>query len=72
MVLDMFILRYLLVIQVKILSRQLDMYVIIDFDSESFEKLCSNNIGNTVFESVGELSYTTDFKFQIEGSVVNS
>ena len=49
-----------------------NMYVIIDFDSESFEKLCSNNIGNTVFESVGELSYTTDFKFQIEGSVVNS
>lgn len=30
LVLDMFILRYLLVIQVKILSRQLDMYVIID------------------------------------------
>ena len=49
-----------------------NMYVIIDFDSEAFEKLCSNNIGNTVFESVGELSYTTDFKFQIEGSVVNS
>ena len=49
-----------------------NMYVIIDFDSEAFEKLCSNNIGNTVFESVSELSYTTDFKFQIEGSVVNS
>jgi len=49
-----------------------NMYVIIDFDSEAFEKLCSNNIGNTVFESVGELSYTTDFKFKIEGSVVNS
>lgn len=49
-----------------------NMYVLIDFDSDSFEKLCSNNIGNTVFENVNELSYTTDFKFQLEGSVVNN
>lgn len=49
-----------------------NMYIIVDFDEEAFEKLCSNNIGNSVFEDVSELSYNTDFKFQIAGSVVNS
>ena len=46
------------------------LYVLIDFDTESFEKLYSNNIGNSVVDE--DLEYDTDFKFKFTGSVVSA
>lgn len=47
------------------------LFVFIDFDDDIFEKLYSNNIGNRIVDEVDELSYTTDFKLELSGSVVN-
>ena len=52
-------------------SNVTSLYIIIDFDDEIFEKLYSNNIGNSVVDNVDELTYTTDFKFELSGSVVS-
>ena len=46
------------------------LYVLIDFDAESFEYLYSNNIGNEVVDE--DLEYDTDFKFKFTGSVVSA
>lgn len=50
------------------------LYILLDFNSESFDKLLSNNIGNSVMDNntTNELKYLTDFKFELAGSVVNS
>ncbi len=48
------------------------VYMLIDFDSESFENLYSNNIGNRLLDEIEQLSYSTDFKIKVSGSVVTS